>query len=402
MQTAGAAASPRILVVDVLRAFALFGIIITHASDGFLEGPQPSASFMIFGPIDEWAREAVKLLTYGKFYTLFSFLFGLSFAIQMRNAAEKGRNFGGRFAWRLLVLLLIAIVHGAFFSGDVLIVYALLGLLLMLFRKRKTRTLVITGLILVLNLPGMILATVISRAAQNPEIMAQQQAGTADAAKNAQIALDEKKSGDVAAMVKRNLTEGQANKLGFLIITGRLWVTFGLFLLGLAAGRLELFRDSADHREFFRKLMRWTLPVALVTSIGVILMPFNFVPLNGKELGGFISSSLQHATLSAVYLAGVTLLFWRNPAGFLRLLAPTGKMGLTTYVAQSVFGLLVFYGIGFGLIGDIGVAPAIGISMVFFVVQVWVARWWLHHFAMGPLEWLWRALTYFTWKPSAR
>jgi uncharacterized protein len=402
MQTAGAAASPRILVVDVLRAFALFGIIITHASDGFLEGPQPSASFMIFGPIDEWAREAVKLLTYGKFYTLFSFLFGLSFAIQMRNAAEKGRNFGGRFAWRLLVLLLIAIVHGAFFSGDVLIVYALLGLLLMLFRKRKTRTLVITGLILVLNLPGMILATVISQAAQNPEIMAQQQAGAADAAKNAQIAFDEKKSGDVAAMVKRNLTEGQANKLGFLIITGRLWVTFGLFLLGLAAGRLELFRDSAEHREFFRQLMRWSLPVALVTSIGVILMPFNFVPLNGKELGGFISSSLQHATLSAVYLAGVTLLFWRNPAGFLRLLAPTGKMGLTTYVAQSMFGLLVFYGIGFGLIGDIGVAPAIGISMVFFVVQVWVARWWLDHFAMGPLEWLWRALTYFTWKPSAR
>jgi uncharacterized protein len=401
MQT-GAAVPSRIVVVDVLRAFALFGIIVTHASDGFLEGPQPTATFMIFSSWDAFALQAEKLLTYGKFYTLFSFLFGLSFAIQMRNAEEKGRNFGGRFVWRLVVLLLIALVHGAFFSGDVLIVYALLGLLLMLFRKRKTRTLVITGLILVLNLPGMLLATLVTRAAQNPEIMAQQQVRAVEAAKSAQIALDEKKRGDAAALVKRNLTEGQLGKLGFLVITGRLWVTFGLFLLGLAAGRLQIFRDTPENREFFRKLLWRTAPVALITSVGMVLMPFNFVPTNGRELGGFIATSLQQVSLSAVYLAAVTLLFWRNPAGSLERLAPAGKMGLTTYVMQTVFGLLVFYGFGFGLLGDLGVAASIGLAVAFFAVQVVVARWWLAHFTMGPLEWLWRALTYFTWRPSAR
>ena len=400
MQTTGAAASSRIVVVDVLRAFALFGIIITHAADGFLEGSKPTPTFMIFSSWDAFALQAQTLLTYGKFYTLFSFLFGLSFAIQMRNAEEKGRAFGGRFVWRLMVLLLIAIVHSAFFSGDVLMVYALLGLLLMLFRKRKTRTLVITGLILILNLPGMLLGAFISQVAQTPEFKTQQETGRREALENAQVALEEKQRGDASALVKRNLTEGLVAKLGFLVITGRLWVTFGLFLLGIAAGRLEIFRDTAANREFFRKLLWRAAPIALITSLGVALMPFNFVPLNGKELGGYVSMSLQQVSLSAVYLAVVTLLFWRKPVGVLSQLAPMGKMGLTTYVSQSVFGLLVFYGFGLGLLGTVGVAASIGLSILFFAVQVLLAIWWLKYFSMGPLEWLWRALTYFTWQPA--
>ena len=400
MQTAGAAASSRIVVVDVLRAFALFGIIVTHASDGFLEGQKPSPDFMIFSSWDAFVLQAEYVLTYGKFYTLFSFLFGLSFAIQMRNAEQKGRAFGGRFVWRLMVLLLIAIVHAAFFSGDVLMVYALLGLLLLLFRKRKTRTLVITGLILILNLPGMLLGTVFSQVAQQPEMQAQIEKSTQESLENGQITLGEKQRGDAPALVKRNLTEGLAAKLAFLIITGRLWVTFGLFLLGIAAGRLEIFRDSPENRELFRKMLWRAAPIALITSLGVILMPFNYLPLNGKELGGYISMSLQQVSLSAVYLAAVTLLFWRKPAGVLSQLAPMGKMGLTTYVSQTVFGLLVFYGFGLGLLGSVGVAASIGYSLLFFAVQVLLSIWWLKHFSMGPLEWLWRALTYFTWQPA--
>lgn len=100
------------------------------------------------------------------------------------------------------------------------------------------------------NLPGMLLATMITRAAQNPEVMAQQRAGQAAQVADAEQALAEKKAGDAGALVKRNLTQGLGAKLAFMVITGRRWVTFGLFLLGLAAGRLELFRDDAQHREF--------------------------------------------------------------------------------------------------------------------------------------------------------
>jgi uncharacterized protein len=138
----------RIAVVDVLRAFALFGIIVTHSIDGFLAGQPPSEPFMQFGAADRIVVELERLFTLGKFYTIFSFLFGLSFAIQMRNAERKGAGFSGRFAWRLIVLALIALVHGALFTGDILIVYAFLGLLLIPFRNLKTKTLLIIATIL--------------------------------------------------------------------------------------------------------------------------------------------------------------------------------------------------------------------------------------------------------------
>ncbi len=147
----------RIAVVDVLRAYALFGIIITHSVTGFLAGQPPSPDFMLFSPLDRVVAKLEHLLTFGKFFTIFSFLFGLSFAIQLRNATQKGVGFSGRFTWRLVVLALIALVHGAFFTGDILIIYAILGLLLIPFRNMKTRTLLITALVLVFNIPGLLL-----------------------------------------------------------------------------------------------------------------------------------------------------------------------------------------------------------------------------------------------------
>src|SRR6185295_3582638 len=141
--TSSSTSSERIDVVDVLRAYSLFGIIITHSVTGFLAGQTPSPDFMLATPADRLVTNLENLLTFGKFFTIFSFLFGLSFAIQLRNATQKGVGFSGRFTWRLAVLALIALVHGALFTGDILIVYAILGLLLIPFRKLKTRTLVI-------------------------------------------------------------------------------------------------------------------------------------------------------------------------------------------------------------------------------------------------------------------
>jgi len=155
--TTPAISSERIVVVDVLRAVALFGIIITHSAQGYLAGQPPEPNFMTFGSLDRVVGQLGELFTFGKFFTIFSFLFGLSFAIQMRNAAQKGRPFVGRFVWRLVVLALIALVHGAFFTGDILVIYAILGLLMIPFRNVGTRKLVITALILVLNVPGLLL-----------------------------------------------------------------------------------------------------------------------------------------------------------------------------------------------------------------------------------------------------
>src|SRR5688572_33099382 len=129
--------SDRIAVVDVLRAYALFGIVITHSVTGFLAGQPPSPDFMLFGPLDRVVAQLEHLLTFGKFFTIFSFLFGLSFAIQMRNATQKGAGSSARFSCRLLLLAFIALVHGAFLTGDILLIYASLRLLLVPFRNLK-------------------------------------------------------------------------------------------------------------------------------------------------------------------------------------------------------------------------------------------------------------------------
>ena len=393
----------RIAVVDVLRAFSLFGIIVTHSVTGFLAGQPPSEDFMLFTPLDRMVADVEHLLTFGKFFTIFSFLFGLSFAIQLRNATQKGVGFKGRFTWRLLVLALIALVHGVFFTGDILIIYAILGLLLIPFRNMKTRTLVITALVLVFNIPGLLLGIAQVNAQPTPEQVANAAAIQAQFTEFAQRQFEIKQSGTLGELAYINLTFGMLSKMGFMVFTGRLWITFGLFLLGMCAGRLEIFRDSEANRRFFRQLMWPSAAVALLTSIVAIVRPVGFQITSGADLAASFSFTVQQISLSAFYVAAVTLLYWRKPSeGLLPSLAPLGRMGLTTYLAQTVFGVLVFYGLGLGLLGKIGVAAAVGASIAFFILQVLLAQAWMKHFTLGPVEWLWRSLTYFKVQPIAR
>ena len=393
----------RIAVVDVLRAYALFGIIVTHSVTGFLAGQPPAEDFMLFSPLDGLVSKLEHLLTFGKFFTIFSFLFGLSFAIQLRNATQKGVGFKGRFTWRLLVLALIALVHGVFFTGDILIIYAILGLLLIPFRNMKTRTLVITALVLVFNIPGLLLGIAQVNAQPTPEQVANAAAIQAQFTEFAQRQFEIKQSGTLGELAYINLTFGMLSKIGFMVFTGRLWITFGLFLLGMCAGRLEIFRDSEANRRFFRRLMWPTAAVALLTSIVAIVRPVGFQISSGADLAASFSFTVQQISLSAFYVAAVTLLYWRKPSeGLLPSLAPLGRMGLTTYLAQTVFGVLVFYGLGLGLLGKIGVAAAVGASIAFFILQVLLAQAWMKHFTLGPVEWLWRSLTYFKVQPIAR
>ena len=394
----------RIAVVDVLRAFALLGIVVTHSTTGFLAGAAPDPNFMTFGPLDRIVIELERLFSFGKFYTIFSFLFGLSFAIQLNNAAQKGVAFAGRFAWRLIVLLGIALVHGMFFSGDVLIVYALLGLLLIPCRKLSDRTLLIAAFVLVLNIPGLILGLLQANAPPpSPEEVQSRAALMEQFAQAAQRQFEIKQAGTVRDLIGVNLTFAMVSKLIFLIFSGRLWITFGLFLLGLYAGRTNVFSDTAANRQLFTRLLAWAGVVALVTTAVAVVRPASFQVGSLVDALAAFSFSVQQASLSAFYVAGIVLLYWRKPAhGVLPALAPLGKLGLTTYLMQSAFGLILFYGFGFGLLGQLGTAASVGISVAFYVLQIFFARWWLGYFNLGPAEWLWRSLTYFKLHPNVR
>jgi len=405
MNTLAASPGERIAVVDVLRAFALFGIIVTHAVDGFLAGQPPVQDFMLFSAADRVVDQIEHLFTFGKFYTIFSFLFGLSFAIQLHKATQKGVGFSGRFSWRLAVLALIAIAHGAFFAGDILIIYALLGLLLIPFRNAKTRTLLIVGLVLVCNVPGLLFGglAVMAIPEPTPEQLEANAAMQAQFAQMAQQQYHIKQSGTLLELMRANAYNGIVGKAFFMIITGRLWITFGLFLLGMWAGRLEIFKDTEANRAFFRKLLWPAGLIALITTLSEWLNPVSEQALTAGNLLRWFSFTIQQVTLSAFYVAVVTLLYWRRPStGLLPALAPMGRMGLTTYLGQTVFGVLVFYGLGLGLLGKIGAATAVGLALAFVVLQIVLAQLWARYFTMGPAEWVWRSLTYFKPQPMRR
>src|SRR5687768_6612584 len=223
-------AEDRLTVVDVLRAVALFGIVIAHSEFEFLAGPPPTPTFGQVHPFDPPIAKLVEIFTNGKFFAIFSFLFGLSFSIQLANASRKGVAFAGRFSWRLVVLLLIGFVHQAFFTGDILMIYALLGFLLIPLRNVGNHTLLIFAALLTLNVPGLLLG--LASLMAPPLTSAEQQAAAAGAQQFAEMAHRHwliKRDGSLPELVTLNLTEMPALKLMFQIFTGRLWITFGCF-----------------------------------------------------------------------------------------------------------------------------------------------------------------------------
>jgi uncharacterized protein len=399
------ATTNRIAVVDVLRAFALLGIIITHCAGSYLAGPPPSPDYNIFGSVDRFVGQLDDVLVFGKFFSIFAFLFGLSFAIQMQNAQSRngGASFSLRFAWRLVLLFVIGYVHGLFYAGDILAIYAALGLLLIPWRRVPTKVVAVIGVVLVLNLPGlaMNLGQVVS-----PPSAAQAQAAAAERAAfmaRGRQQYEIKSKGTVEELFRINAAEAYATKYRFQVRTGRLWITFGLFLLGMCAGRMMLFRETVEHRRFFRRLGWAAGGVAAVTTASMLAFPFKMPVRDAATAFANFASSVQHASLATFYLCVVTLLFWRRPdRGVLPALAPMGRMGLTTYLTQSVFGIGLFYGIGLGLMGQLGLAWSISLGILFYVLQVFLSQWWLRHFSMGPVEWLWRTLTCFKLQPLAR
>ena len=208
-----------IAVVDALRAVALFGIIVTHSEFEFLAGPNPSPTYGRVHDFDPLVSHLVATFASGKFFSIFAFLFGLSFAIQLANATRKGAGFSGRFAWRLTVLLLIGALHQMFFSGDILMLYALLGLLLIPMRNVRSGILVVVAVLLLLNPPGMLLSKL--QSSQTPE---QQRAAAQIGARFQQMGqrqFEIKSQGSLAELARMNFGEALAMKVGFLLFTGR-------------------------------------------------------------------------------------------------------------------------------------------------------------------------------------
>ena len=382
----------RIQFIDVLRGMALFGILAANMRGFFA----PMDAYEHIGALypgraDVLAQFFIDAFIQGKFISIFSFLFGMGFAIQMSRAEARGVKFMSFYPRRLLALALFGVIHGALiWSGDVLLTYACSGAILLLFRNREQKTLLwwAGGLF---ALP-IVASTVFfglyfsrwHRAWMNPKPV--------DMAK-LHAAVQIYAHGTWRQIMAQNWLEWKRE----LPTTGFAVYATALFLLGMWVWRAGIVQRLGEYAPVLRRVCAWCLPVGMAISVFVAVekavVPAGTVSA-ARWLAGTFWLPGSHI-LAAGYAAGLALLFlredWRK-----RLLpfAAVGRTALTNYLMQSVVCTLFFYSWGTGLHGRIGPAWGLVPTVILYGAQVVVSNWWLGRYRFGPMEWLWRGMTY--------
>lgn len=395
----------RIDLLDVLRGFAICGILLGNIPF-FIGYYYMSSQQQAMLPLADADKVTILLIHFfidGKLYTLFSLLFGIGFSIQLNKASGKGQSFLPYYLRRLTILFFIGVVHLLLiWSGDILTSYALTGFILLIFRNTNDRALLRWAFVLLL-LPVIQYALVmVAGGGIHPgAIFAiagsyfRQHFGLHEIGDRLTLL-----QGDYKQILLSNIVSA-CFRFSDLLYTGRFFRILAMFLLGYYVGRKQLFKHLQTNRPLLKKLLIWGL------ALGI---PANLVLVWLMELGNDYPPSFLGLSQSFFYTVGVvplslayTALFailWQKPAWQNRLLffAPIGKMALTNYLLQSLICVGLFYGFGLNLIGKLGPFEGMGIVILILFFQYLFSRWWLSLFQFGPLEWVWRSLTYGRWQ----
>jgi len=396
-------AQERIEALDVIRGLALLGILMVHLTSMF---GNPGVYLEVLGKNmwtgfwDTAATSFVNFLIQGKFYTIFSFLFGLGFFIFYERAVAKTAKPTRLFYRRLIILLLIGLTHAFFiWYGDVLVIYALLGFLLPLFFKRKPKTMIwwAVGLFLafVLFMAISMAGVAFAKAFQEGLIDEKIQELFADMESRAESAYHAYGQGTFAEIMAQRASDT-------LFIYGKalfasIFLVFPLFLLGLYAGKREIFRNIEANLSFIKKTWAWGLAIGLAMSVVKFVFKSQMAgdPLSFYASSFAVVGFLGDTGLCLFIITSIVLLC-RNKKWIQKLkpLAYTGRMALSNYLFQSIVCTTIFYSYGLGLYGKIGPALGLALAVVFFTGQVFISKYWLKRFQFGPMEWVWRCLTY--------
>jgi uncharacterized protein len=393
----------RVEVMDVLRGVALFGVFLVNFT-GFagasIMATEQQLLSLPTAPFDFALSNVLAWLFVDKANTVFAFLFGLGFYLQMQRLEVRGVDFEALYRRRLFVLLVIGSVHFFFlWTWDILHLYALAGFLLLPLRRLSSRALLSTGLLLAVF--GRTLQKGLAEFGS-----AGSWTGLPGGYADSDVLLRQQLSerGDYFAIVGNFFEWVFVDYIASGLILGWLCYALGRFLIGAWVGRKEWIARSAQFLPGWRRLMRWSLPVGLILE-GLATLLADSPRIDDFEHREFFAKSFHLfavPVLAAGYVSAIVVGFQGGRGR--RLLAPfavVGRMALTNYLAQSlVFGFVLFgVGPGLALAGRIGTTAVTGVVLVFFTLQVLFSRWWLARFAYGPAEWVWRALTYGTMPP---
>ncbi|MEO7658459.1 MAG: DUF418 domain-containing protein [Pyrinomonadaceae bacterium] len=385
--------SERIEILDVLRGIAIFGILIGNMQWFSGYGFMPPAFEMQTARIDQITHFLVHFFVEGKFYSVFSFLFGFGFAMQIAKAGDAN---AAVFKRRLFWLLIIGLLHAyLLWSGDILSIYALMGFVLVLFRNKSDRSLLKwSAALMVIPILTYILLYVlfVSFAPTNVATMVEEsQAGFWN-----DMIQKLPQSNYLEIVTDFNLKMIVGRYAG-LIFEMRLPKILAMFLLGFYAHRRGFFQNLSGHRELIRRVLIYGLVLGLVGNIifSAVAGSEAVLPPTAMGIIGVITYGFGVPAMALFYIAAAATL-WQRDAGrrFLGIFAPVGRMALTNYLLQTVICVLIFYGYGFGMFGSVRKSQTIAIATAIFLFQIVFSYFWLRQFQFGPMEWIWRQLTY--------
>jgi len=383
----------------MVRGFALFGVLLANMY-GF-----GADSVAWNSAIHQISFELMRVFFESKSLTLFAIVFGFGFALQLERADARGTSILPAYLRRLAVLFAFGAAHALLYDGDILMLYAELALGLLVVRRLPTR-----GLLLVAA--GLMLAFPLARLASIGDAPAGMQEIESVAESRARLEraqhTDVYATGSLAEVAADNASAIPADPIEDVQSLESGLAVFAMFLLGLAIGRSGVLRDIRAHRAPMARVRAWGLTFGLAAMAAERLLAATtgyavYQPHQAGlsvQLAGDLLLAFGTPALALGY-AATLMLFAQTPRGRTALapLAGVGRLALTVYLTQTLIFTTLFYGYGFGQVFRLGPASVTAWAVIIFGAQVVSCQWWSRRFRFGPMEWMWRSLTYLTWLP---
>lgn len=377
----------RIEVVDALRGFAVMAIILVHNLEHFIFPVYPTDSPNWLNILDQGIFNGIFSLFAGKAYAIFALLFGFTFYIQTNNQRKRGKDFGYRFLWRLILLVGFATLNAAFFpAGDVLLLFVVTGPILFFTRNWSNKAIIITSVIFLLQPIEWYhyIANLINPTHRLPNLKVGEM--------YAEVA-EYIKGGNFWDFILGNITLGQKASLLWAINAGRFFQTAGLFLLGFYIGKKQLFVSSEKNLHFWVKILIVSaIAFAPLYTLKDLIM--DNTPII-RQTAGTAFDMWQKLAFTLVLVASFILLY-QNKKFHNRVnnLCFYGRMSLTNYIAQSIIGAIIYFPFGLYLAPYCGYTVSLLIGFFTFLLQVKFCKWWLSKHKQGPLELIWHKWTW--------
>jgi len=378
----------RLFVIDALRGFAIVAIMLLHNIEHFdyYFTPENHPAWLI--TFDKWLWDFLFFMFAGKAYAMFALLFGLTFYIQSHNQHKKGKDFGLRFAWRMVLLFAFGIINSAFYQGDILTIYAILGLFLIPVNRLNDKAILIIALILFLQpLQWIQLISALNQPAKE----------LADPASWAYFGkmTEYIPNGSFWETVKGNLSNGKKAVFLWNWENGRYFLILSLFILGLWSGRQKIFVWEIKGTKFWKRVLKISFIGFIILYVVHKYFASNLSSEAIKRPLDVILSSWSNTSFMFVLLASFVLLFHSNQFHkILSYFSSFGKMSLSNYIIQSIIGSSLYYGFGLGLYKYTGTLYAVIIAFILVFLLGRFCKWWLKNHKRGPLETIWHHLTW--------